>query len=359
MKSFWAMLVASVTILARNRVLIITSLGLALISIFVFGLLFGKNGTPRLALGIVDEDNSPLAAALVAQLRASASLRVITGTEAEEVGALRQGQRDAVIVIGPGFGANLAEGHARMAVYYDQTNPVTQASARMVVQDVVTGINAGLTHQAPAVTLDERAVSVRTLREIDWLTPGQVGLLLLWANLSVGVVLVGWRTEGIMKRLAATPLRPGVLVGTQVLSRLIISLAQAAVVLAVAIGYFHVQVAGSWALLGLTVTLGALAMLAVGFAVGSFARTQDAAQAIVFLISFPMMFLGGSYFPTDTAPAFLTPVVKAMPLTYLNDALRQIINNGAALSAIQLDLLVLLAWLVAGMLVSVRAFRWS
>ena len=48
-----------------------------------------------------------------------------------------------------------------------------------------------------------------------------------------------------------------------------------------------------------------------------------------------MMFLSGSYFPTDSAPAFLTPLIKAMPLTYLNDALRQIINNGASLGGVR------------------------
>jgi ABC-2 type transport system permease protein len=72
-----------------------------------------------------------------------------------------------------------------------------------------------------------------------------------------------------------------------------------------------------------------------------------------------MMFLGGSYFPTTGAPAFLTPVIQAMPLTYLNDALRQIINNGVGLAGVGTDLLVITAWTVAALLFSIRAFRWS
>lgn len=100
-------------------------------------------------------------------------------------------------------------------------------------------------------------------------------------------------------------------------------------------------------------------MMALGFVAGSFSRTPEAAQAVTFLISFPMMFLGGSYFPTDSAPAFLSPVIRALPLTYLNDALRQIINNGANLAGISSDLMVLAAWAVAALLLSTRAFRWS
>ncbi len=359
MKAFRAMLTASVLMLARNRLLIITSLGLALISILVFGSLFGNNGTARLALGVVNEDDSPLAAQVVTQLRRSPSLVVSSGAASEEVQALRDGHRDAVIVMAAGFGAALTQGRAQVHVYFDQRNPVTQASARMAVQSIVAGINQDVMHQQAPVTISEQAVSVRNLRQIDWLTPGQLGLLLLWTNLSVGTVLVGWRRQGIMRRLAATPLRSSVLVATQVLARLVISVAQATVLLAVAILVFHVQIVGSWLLVGLTVALGALTMLGLGFVVGSFAPTQDSAQGIYLLLSFPMMFLSGSYFPTSSAPAFLVPVIRAMPLSYLNDALRQIMNNGATLAAIQSDLLVLVAWMVAALLLSTRAFRWT
>jgi ABC-2 type transport system permease protein len=48
-----------------------------------------------------------------------------------------------------------------------------------------------------------------------------------------------------------------------------------------------------------------------------------------------------------------------MPLTYLNDALRQIINNGASFSGVQTDLLVIAAWLVVAVILATRAFRWS
>jgi len=122
---------------------------------------------------------------------------------------------------------------------------------------------------------------------------------------------------------------------------------------------FKVQMVGSWLALAVTVTLGALMMMSLGFIAGSFARTPDAAQTVTILVSFPMMFLGGSYFPTTGAPPFLMPVIQAMPLTYLNDALRQIINNGVGLAGVRTDLLVITAWMVATLLFSMRAFRWS
>ena len=146
---------------------------------------------------------------------------------------------------------------------------------------------------------------------------------------------------------------------SQMLARLALSLAQVALLMAIAIFAFKVQMVGSWFALAVTVTLGALMMMALGFIAGSFAKTPEAAETLTILVSFPMMFLGGSYFPTTSAPAFLTPVIKAMPLTYLNDALRQIMNNGAGLASVQTDLLIITAWMVAALLVSNRAFRWG
>lgn len=358
-KSFGALLRASLTMLRRNRLLVITSLGLALISIFVFGWLFGSSGSAQLRLGLVDEDRTPISAQLVSQLRANDSLLLDTGSQSAEVAALRAGNRDAVLIITSGFGASLASGHAPLLVYYNQSDPVTQAAARSAIQSIVANLNAGITGPASVVTLSEQAVSVHHLRQIDWLTPGMLGQLVMWANLSVGIVLVQWRKQGILRRLAATPLRPSVLIGSQILARVLISLAQGAVLLAVAIVVFNVHIVGSWLALGLVVALGSLAMLSVGFVIGSFARSQEVAQTLNFLVSFPMMFLGGSYFPTTSAPAFLAPVINAMPLTYLNDALRGIINNGAGLAATQTDLLVLAAWMVVALIVSIRAFRWA
>ena len=71
-----------------------------------------------------------------------------------------------------------------------------------------------------------------------------------------------------------------------------------------------------------------------------------------------MMFLGGSYFNVNGAPNFLQPLIHAMPLYYLNDALRQVINNGASWAAIQTGVLVMLAWIVASLLVVWRGFKW-
>jgi ABC-2 type transport system permease protein len=359
MKAFVRMVGASLVMLVRNRALLLTSAGLALISICIFGWLFTGNGALKVQIGIVNGGASLTASHLITQLQQNSGLNVFTGSQNEELAALKNGQRDAVLVLGSDFDASVRMGAAQIQVYYNQSDPTALAITQQVVQSIVAGLNQQATGKTPPVTLTEQTVSAHNLRQIDFLTPGQLGMMLMWANLVVGTVLVGWRQTGVMKRLAATPLRPGTLIAAQMMARLLLSVLQSLLLLGVAMAVFGVQIIGNWGVLALTVVVGALSMMAIGFVIGSFAKNQEVAQAISLVISFPMMFLGGSYFSTDGAPAALQPVINALPLSHLNDALRQIINNGASLATVQNDLLILLAWLVAGLLLATRAFRWN
>src|SRR5215470_4506380 len=344
--------------LTRQRALIISSLGLAVISMLVFGFLFGGNGSVKTRIGVVDQDHSGISAQVVSQLQKSNSLQVYTGTYSEEQQALTNGYRDAVIVVPSGFGTKLVQGGAHLQVFYDQSNPVSTATTQLTVKAIIDGINSAATHQPGPVTLDQQAVAVKDMREIDFITPGMIGMLLMWANFAVGVQLVSWRELGITRRLAATPLKPISMISSQVVARLALSIVQVTILLALAIWIFNVHIYGNFAMLAVVVTLGALTMLAIGFAVASFVKKSEAANSVMLLVSFPMMFLGGSYFPVSSAPSFLQPVIHALPLYYLNDALRQVIYNGAGWGAVQTSVLVLAAWIVASLLVVWRAFKW-
>ena len=359
MSTFFSLVRANFVMVLRQRAVIISSLGLAVISVLVFGFLFGNNGASKTQLGVVDEDQSQMSAQMISQLQKNDSFAVSTGNETDEQQALKDGKRDAVLIIPAGFGEQVVQGGAHLQVFYNQSNPVTEAGTKLAVSAIVDGINRAATHQPGLVTLDEQGVAAKNLRQIDFVTPGMIGMLLMWANLTVAVQLVFWREEGITKRLAATPLAPIAMISGQLLARLLLSVAQEVVLIALAIWIFNIHIYGNWGLLALVVVLGALTMLAIGFAVAGFFKKSQAANAGILLVSFPMMFLGGSYFPVSQISGVLGGIIHALPLYYLNDALRQIVNNGAGWAAIQTSVLVLAAWVVASLLVTWRAFRWQ
>ncbi len=359
MKSFATTLSASIKMLWRDRMYIITTLGLALISIFAFGWLFGNSNTYTLNMGVVDQDNSAISQSIVSGLQKNTALHISTGTFNQEYALFQKGSLDAMLVIGPTFTQDLKNSNANLDVYYNQSNISTLGFTQGAVQQITDALNQQITKAPVPIHLTEKAYSVHTYSYIDFIVPGMIGLMLMWANLGAGTELVIWRQNGVLKRLAATPLTSITLITAQTISRLLLSIIQAALLIAVGISVFHVHNYGSWAALTATVVLGALTMLAIGFIIGSFAKNQQTAQGISFLISFPMMFLGGSYFPTNNAPTFLNPIIQFLPLTHINDAMRQIMNNGAAFSAYSTDLAVLALWSALGIAFAASAFRWS
>ena len=101
------------------------------------------------------------------------------------------------------------------------------------------------------------------------------------------------------------------------------------------------------------------AWLAIGYAVAAIARNTETAASYANLITFPMMFLSGVFFPLGSMPDWLQPVIRVMPLKYAVEALREPMLYGRGFGAIAGDLAVLLGIFVVAMLFAVRYFRWE
>jgi ABC-2 type transport system permease protein len=275
------------------------------------------------------------------------------------VALVKSGEANAALIFRPGFGDGALTGRALLEGYVDESNTFMAGMVNSALNSLVNETNFALLGQQKPISLDLRGVQAERLRNIDYLTPGLLGMMVMWANLYVGARLVFWRERKILRRLGVTPLRPSVLIGSQIIAQAIFSLLQAVALVAIARLWFGVPIKGSYLLLGLTLLLGILTMLAFGYIVGSFVRKSDNASTVTMIIAFPMMFLGGSYFPTDSAPAFMKALANAMPLTYLNGALREIVNNGSGIATLRVDYLVMLGWVLLSLLVSTRLFRWD
>jgi ABC-2 type transport system permease protein len=102
-----------------------------------------------------------------------------------------------------------------------------------------------------------------------------------------------------------------------------------------------------------------MAFLALGYVIASFAKTEDAANGMTSMIQFPMMFLSGAFFQIDQMPQFLQVVARLIPLTYLADALRQVMVGGAAFAPLWVCAAVLLGWLVVCFGIAARKFQWQ
>ncbi len=356
-RAFLQMAIAQAIILRRTVTFWLISIFIAALSMVVFGLLF-KPEAQAFDLAVVDEDGSQAAQSLTGVFASVENVKFQQGSRSEELAALKDGERGAVVIVPQGFGARIEQGGAALEVYYDKSNLIRIGYVTSTVKAVVDSYNEGLTGRQDTVRLEQQAVETQTVRFIDFLTPGMVGMTIMFTNLAVGFLMVSWREQGILRRLGVTPLRPAVLIASQAASFSLVSVAQVAIVLLIGRLVFNVHIEGSYLWLAVSAVLGILCMLSIGYTIASFARQVTSFSAVQQLIAFPMLFLGRSYFPIDPSPA-LAPIVAAVPLTHLNDALRAVVNHGGGVGDLWISWLVLLAWAVGGFLVSMRLFRWQ
>ena len=133
----------------------------------------------------------------------------------------------------------------------------------------------------------------------------------------------------------------------------------AGLILAVGLVSADIAVAGSGWLLILILLVGTSATASMGFVLSNLVTSADGAVVAVHAVYIPMLLLCGAFVPLEALPKPLQVLARAFPLTYFVSPFRAVLVEGASLAAIAPDLLILLAWLVAGWTVAVRTLRWE
>jgi ABC-type polysaccharide/polyol phosphate export permease len=175
----------------------------------------------------------------------------------------------------------------------------------------------------------------------------------------VGFALVEMRQRKLLKRFVATPMRRGDFLLALASSRLILMLIELALLLGFGILAFHMRLMGSWAAVILISGVGALCFGGLGLLTASRAQKIESVSGLINLVMMPMWLFSGVFFSYERFPAVLMPLIKILPLTALNDALRSMILEGGSLATQGSRLLIMVLWGGITYLLALRWFRWT
>ncbi len=196
-------------------------------------------------------------------------------------------------------------------------------------------------------------------RYVDFLIPGLMGLNLMSGCLwGVGFVIVDLRVRKLLKRLVATPMRRSDFLLAIVSSRLLLLVPEMLLLALVGVVAFGMPMRGHAGTLALVVLAGGAAFAGLGLLAACRLERTETMTGVINLVMLPMWMLSGTFFSPDRFPAALRPVSRALPLTPVNDALRQVILEGAGLAQVARALAVLAGWAAACFLLAVAWFRW-
>jgi ABC-2 type transport system permease protein len=283
---------------------------------------------------------------------AEAATRTLTATpgitvrplDADQV-ALALQRADVQVVLEPGT----------PPLYHLDPTRAESRLARRTIDDVLQRaagrIDAFAAREAPIDTIGSRY--------IDWLLPGLLGMNIMSTGLwGLGFSIVQARTRKLLKRLIASPMRRRDYLLAQLAGRLVFLVVEVAVLLLFGYFAFGVPLRGAMWLLLATCLAGTVAFGGIGLLVASRARTIEAVSGLLNLVMLPMWVVSGVFFSSANFPAAMQPFIQALPLTALNDALREVMLEGASLSAVAGELALLAAWGLAGFVIALQIFRW-
>jgi ABC-type multidrug transport system permease subunit len=290
---------------------------------------------------------------------------VVAGPQAEERRAALAAQGDLEVLVLPEDEARQALVRGRVALVvsaghppsyaFDTTQPESRA-ARLAVDAALQKAGG----RADVFTPGRAEVTEPGARYVDFLVPGLLGMNLMGTGMwGIGFSLVVARNGHLLKRLVAAPARKSHLLAAQIISRLIFLVFEAGALLVFAHFLLGVPVRGSLLALAGVSVLGAMAFSGLGLLTAARPRTIEGVSGLMNLVMVPMWIFSGIFFSTDRFPAAAQPLVQALPLTALNDALRGVMLDGASVAALLPELGLLVAWGAVSFVVALKIFRWQ
>ncbi|MCB1669355.1 MAG: ABC transporter permease [Porticoccaceae bacterium] len=216
-----------------------------------------------------------------------------------------------------------------------------------------------LLSQFPDTQWQREAVSGRKIRYVDWVIPGILAMNMMFSGLwGIGYVIVRYRKNGVLKRLHATPTKAWQFLLSQALSRMVIMVTVTTLVYIGCNLFIDFVMIGSYGLLILIMILGNLSI--IGFSLMMAARTasEELANGLLNLISFPMLLLSELWFSLDSAPEWLATLSQWLPLTHIVRAARSVMLEGAGFTEIAPNLAALSAMMLASLIIAATLFRW-
>lgn len=364
MKAYYQLTLAQLRLFLRNRQALIWMMLFPFFFMFIFGLLFENDRPTTYKLSIVDLDQSAVSKQMKQTFQQQDLFQISSDQQVETAQEkVKKGEVDLLMVFPKHFSThvnNKQHSPASVEVYYNNSNVAQVRTALTIIEGNIDAVSKKITQYQPVIKTKTKEISGLSLTYLDFLVPGIIAMQIMSNNMNgVAGQIASWRERGVLRRMQGTTLTASTFIASQITARLVFNGLQALLLLLVGFLVFDVSIHGSITLVILFIILGTLTFMSIGFIIASLAKTPESAGPIAGFLSFPLMFLGGVFFPISNMPSYLQPIIKAIPISHLSTAFREIMNVGTPLTELLPEVGWLCAWLVAGFVIATRLFKWE
>ncbi|MGA2965053.1 MAG: ABC transporter permease [Terriglobales bacterium] len=332
--------------LKREPEIIFWVFGFPLLLALGLGIAFRNKPADTTSVAVVESAGAAQTMALLQSSPAHASIQATVLDRDAALNGFHFGKFDLVVEPNP---------DGSVTYDYDPARPESVLSR----SEIDAALQAAAGRRDPLAT-SNKISSEPGSRYIDFLIPGLLGMNLMNSGMwGIGFALVEMRQRKLLKRFIATPMRRTDFLLALTSSRLLMTVIQVAALLGFGVLVFHLPMRGSLLSVLFLAALGGVAFGAVGLLTACRAQKIETASGLINLVMMPMWIFSGVFFSSQHFPAKLQPLIQALPLTALNDALRAIILEGASLHSQSIRLLILALWGAISFILALRWFRWT
>jgi len=360
---------ASFKMFFRSKAAVFWTLAFPSILILLFGAIFSEMDT-KYRLHVQDLDQTPSSIKFIEALNLTNTfnLHILDDSTINATEYALDKELSYMLVIPEGFENDLGMAmlpgsatNASIEFIYDQS----QSSAAVVMgilSSVISEMNLGISSlpndPKHFVVLQLETIAPKRFSFMDFFLPGMIAMSAMTTSIFSAVEISSrYREAGIFRKLATTPLRRIEWILSRTLYLIVISFIGMGVILGLGIAFFDVKIIPDPLSL-ILVTTTSMLFSGIGMILSRFVKDPETAGAAANAITFPMMFLSGSFFPLEQMPEFLRTIATVLPLTYVNNGLRDTMIMGEPQRAIMNTIIVAILGVIC-LLVGAWITKWE
>ncbi|NYT12023.1 MAG: ABC transporter permease [Methanomassiliicoccales archaeon] len=345
----------------RSKSAIFWTLAFPIILMVIFGAIFSGLGEATYSLYIQDKDGTQTSQQFIEALKQTGALNVVMvdpNIDADQY--IKDNSLTTFMIIPLGFQEAVISGgtqNVTLDLRLDQTS-TSAGVVSGIVGSVAEAWNLQIAHAVPTIFIHVGGIISDGFNFIDFFLPGVIGLTIMTSAVNYMVSInTRYRNAGMFAKFTTTPFKRIDFLLSRMLWQLVVTAMSVAAILLVGVGLFGVNV-NLDAISILLLIFGSVLFSAMGMAMARFIKEEETAETAAAAVTFPMMFLAGSFFPLESMPSYLQTFAQVLPLTYLNDGLRDSMIYGNYESAL-FNLGVVAVIAVVLMVFAVAVTRWK
>jgi ABC-2 type transport system permease protein len=342
----------------RNRVGLFFGLIFPVILILIFGAIFSGGSSGTITVYVQNQDVGQISTSFVDALNSTSTVRVVLVSASENFSRyLSVHSASDGMIIPADFSSNYIAGNPVNVTVYG--NPSSSSSA--VVSGTVTGVanvfNLRHYNGSMIIGLSQTTVNAQVYKYVDFLIPGLIGFSILVSPMfSLVNISSEYKKIKLFNQLSLTPLAKIEWLASKVLWYILLSALSFLLMVAVGVFAFGAYVTLTLWLIPFLV-LGPMLFSSLGMLVGTVTRSTETASLVGQVITFPMMFLAGTFFPISLMPAYLQSFAHVLPLFYIVEGLNAVMIYGNYGQAV-IDLVVVTAITIIVFVAAAKLFKW-